>query len=168
MKSAKEAADQAGINIWSIHMPFSEAMDLSKADENERKRVVEGHVKLLKFLKILEPEVILFHPSYYLDPPGQREIRKNQLIKSVKELNVEVSEMGAQMVVENMLGPKLMKGDVERPLLRTVEETMELFDRFPSAVGLAIDMNHIKNQIGEHTSELQSRRHVVCRLLLEK
>src|SRR5690625_7930321 len=53
--------------------------------------------------------------------------------------------MGAQMVVENMLGPKLMKGDVERPLLRTVEETMELFDRFPSAVGLAIDMNHIKN-----------------------
>src|SRR5690625_6850389 len=79
-------------------MPCSEAMDLSKADENERKRVVEGHVKLLKFLKILEPEVILFHPSYYLDHPGQREIRKNQLIKSVKESNVEVSEMGAQIV----------------------------------------------------------------------
>lgn len=145
MKSAKEAADQAGINIWSVHMPFSEAMDLSKANENERNRVVEGHLKLLKFLEILEPEIILFHPSYYLDPPGEREVRKNQLIHSVNELNEKVMAMGAKMVVENMLGPKLMKGKIERPLLRTVEETREIFERFPESVGLAIDMNHIKN-----------------------
>src|SRR3989442_10743695 len=33
-------------------------------------------------------------------------------------------------------------------------------------VGIRLDMNHVRSE--EHTSELQSRPHLVCRLLLEK
>lgn len=145
MLDAKAAADAAGINIWSVHMPFSQAMDLSTIVEEDRKKVVQGHSRLLKHLEILQPEIILFHPSYYLDPPGQRDLRKSQLITSALELDVAVRDIGATMVLENMLGPKLMKGDRERPLMRTVAEVSEIFNRLPKSIGLAVDMNHIKN-----------------------
>lgn len=142
---AKKAADDAGVNIWSVHMAFGEKMDLSLLNESLRQKVVNGHKKLLEFLAILDPEVILFHPSYYLDPPNQRDMRKNQLIKSAKELDEAVQDIGAVMVLENMLGPELMTGNRERPLMRTVEESVEIFNRLPASIQLAIDMNHIEN-----------------------
>ena len=145
MTDAKNAADAAGINIWSIHMAYSEFMDLSTINETDREMVVNGHIKLLEYLAILEPEVVLFHPSYNIDPPGQRDMRKSQLIKSSKELDVAVREIGAVMVLENMLGPELMNGNRERALMRTVEETVEIFNRLPKTIELAIDLNHIKN-----------------------
>lgn len=140
---AKEAADKAGINIWSIHMPFGPEIDLSLRDELERQQVVAMHKKLLDFLKILEPEVILFHPSYYLGV-GERELRKGQLLSSVLELDRKVQAIGAVMVLENMLGPELMKDETrERPLLRSVEETRKFFNQLPESIGLSVDTNHI-------------------------
>ena len=144
MTNAKKAADEAGVKIWSIHMAYSEGMDLSRINEDERKHVVAGHKKLLEYLAILEPEVVLFHPSYYL-APNQRDMRKSQLIKSANELDEAVRAIGATMVLENMLGPELMSGQRERPLMRTVEETVEIFSRLPNSIQLAVDMNHIKN-----------------------
>src|SRR5690606_32506765 len=67
-------------------------------------------------------------------------------LKSATELDAAVREIGSTMVIENMLGPALTVGaDRERPLMRTVDETVELFQRLPSTVYLAVDMNHIKN-----------------------
>ena len=140
---AKEAVDKAGVNIWSIHMPFGPEIDLSLADEQERQEVVVMHKKLLGYLKILEPEVILFHPSYYLGV-GERELRKDQLMRSVFELDREVRAMGAIMVLENMLGPDILKDETrESPLLRSVKETQDFFERLPASIGLAVDTNHI-------------------------
>src|SRR5690606_28224806 len=98
------------------------------------------------FCKILEPQVILFHPSFFLGL-GERELRKKQLIKSAIELNEEVKRMNAIMVIENMLGPELLLGGGkrERPLLRTVEEAVEIMGRLPADIYSAVDMNHIKN-----------------------
>src|SRR5690606_23730767 len=145
MQQVKKTLDETGIEVWSIHMPFSKQIDLSTADEQERKKVVAGHIRLLTYLKALQPKIILFHPSFYLDPPNQRALRKSQLIKSVQELDEAVRAIGATMVVENMLGPELMAGKRERPLLRSVEEAVELYGRFPNTVYSAIDMNHIKH-----------------------
>lgn len=141
----KRMADEAGINIWSIHMPFGDKIDLSIIDESDRREVVEMHKKLLSFLEILDPEIILFHPSYYLGL-NERTMRKSQLIKSAKELDEAVQAIGATMVLENMLGPELLKDENrERPLMRTVAEVEEIFGRLPESIGLAIDMNHIDN-----------------------
>lgn len=145
LTDAKKAADAAGIKVWSIHMPYGQNIDLSIISEADRQDVVAKHKKLISFLKILEPEVILFHPSYYLDL-NERDMRKSQMIKSATELNDAVRGIGATMVIENMLGPELMASNGrERPLMRTVEETQEIFARLPKTIDLAIDMNHIKN-----------------------
>ncbi len=50
------------------------------------------------------------------------------------------------MVIENMLGPKLLASkERERPLNRSVEEMVEIMGRLPQNIYAAIDMNHIKN-----------------------
>lgn len=142
--ATKKAADAAGIIIWSIHMPFGKNIDLSLPNESDRLAVVDMHTRLLKFIKVLKPKVILFHPSWFLGV-NERELRKQQLEKSVIALNKPVRAMGAMMVIENMLGPTLAHGKVrERPLLRTVEEAVEVMNRLPKNVYAAIDFNHIK------------------------
>lgn len=142
----KKAADDAGINIWSIHMPFGNKIDLSMRSEEARAKTVELHKKVLEYVKLLDPEIILFHPSFYLGL-DEREARKLQLIKSATELNKHVKGIGASMVIENMLGYELVlaNGKRERPLLRTVEEAVEIMERLPDDIYSAVDMNHIKN-----------------------
>jgi hexosaminidase len=143
LQKVRDAATKAGIKIWSVHMPYGAKMDLSLSDEDERRKVVEVHSKLLQFLKVLEPHIILFHPSYYLGL-NEREVRKAQMIKSATELNESVRALGATMVIENMLGYELLKDENrERPLCRTVEETVEIMNALPESIYSAIDMNHI-------------------------
>lgn len=145
VNQAKKAADEAGIEIWSIHMPFNHKVDISLAKEEARIRVITLHKKVLEYCRILGPKIILFHPSWYLGL-NQREARKASLVKSAQELNKVVKSIGATMVIENMLGPNLLidNGKLERPLCRTVEETVEIMGRVPQEIGSAIDMNHIK------------------------
>lgn len=138
----KAALDRNGVVVWSIHMAYGQNVDISLIDEGSRKDVVERHKKVLNYIKLLKPKYILFHPSYYLEP-NQRDLRKNQLIKSLIELDEYVRSIGSTLVVENMLGPELMSGERERPLMRTVEECQEIFNRLPATIGLAVDMNHI-------------------------
>lgn len=142
--SINQVLHRSGISVWSIHMPFSQDLDLSALDEQHRKKVVKSQLRIIEVLKKLKPQVILFHPSYYLEL-NRREAHIDQLIKSVEELNESISNDNMQMVVENMLGPELTVGARERPLLRTVEECEMVFERLPVNVGLAVDMCHIAN-----------------------
>lgn len=144
MKAVKKAADDAGVAIWSIHMPFGKAIDISFVEEDRRKKVIAFQRQVLQFVKILEPKIILFHPSYYLGI-NEREERIMQMVKSVHELNGEVKAFKATMVIENMLGPALLTSDGrrERPLMRTLEETVTIFKKLPDDVYAAVDLNHI-------------------------
>lgn len=142
---AKRAADKAGVRIWSIHMGFGKNIDISERQEARRAKTIAFHKKVLAMCQILQPKIILFHPSWYLGL-NEREQRTVQLIRSCKELLPLISQLGATMVVENMLGFERQKDEqYERPLCRTVEETIAIFSRLPKSIGSAIDMNHIKN-----------------------
>ncbi|MEO9003718.1 MAG: sugar phosphate isomerase/epimerase family protein [Ginsengibacter sp.] len=146
VNDARKAAADAGINIWAIHMPFGRYIDISLISETERQKVVAIHKKVLQLCRVLKPEVILFHPSWYLSL-DQRDEHINQMIKSVLELAKPVKDLGAIMVIENMTGPELyvMSQGIkyERPLCRTVDETMKIMNKLPSQIYAAVDMNHM-------------------------
>lgn len=146
IKKTKKIVDNAGIKIWSIHMPYGKNVDISLPNEEERKKVVTMHKKIIQFCELLHPKIFLFHPSWYLGL-NERELRKSQMIKSAIELNKQVRQINGTMVIENMLGPQLnvTNQQRERPLCRTVEETVEIMNRLPDNIYSAIDMNHIKN-----------------------
>lgn len=144
-KRVKAIADEEGIKIWSIHMPYGKEMDISLTNEVQRKRVVQNHLEIIKHLVVLQPEIILFHPSWYLGL-NEREERKAKFLQSAKALQPAVAKINATMVIENMLGHKLLANkERERPLNRTVEEMVEIMGRLPENVYAAVDMNHIKN-----------------------
>jgi sugar phosphate isomerase/epimerase len=147
-QNAKKAADDAGLEISAFHMPYGEHIDLSSINEAERERVVALHEKVFTLCRILNPKIVLFHPSWYLSL-NQREEHISQMIKSAVELQNTVKAAGAIMVIENMTGPQLhvIRGNVqyERPLCRSVEEMIQIMDRLPSDIYGAVDMNHILN-----------------------
>ncbi len=144
LQAAKKAADDAGIKIWSIHMPYSMQMDISLGDDAERQKVLDLHKKIIGYCSILKPKIILFHPSSFLGL-NERELRKSQMIKSAIELNKTIKAISATMVIENMFGPELLRdSNRERPLLRTVEESVEIMNRLPADIYAAIDLNHTK------------------------
>ena len=141
----KQDADSAGINIWSIHMPYGADCDPSHIDETTRSHSENAYRGYIDVVSVLEPEVILFHPSWRLGL-NERKQRMSQLVKTITSLNKDVKEIGAIIVLENLLGYKLLRGPgVERPLGRTVEEMVEIMKSMPADVYAAVDMNHIKN-----------------------
>ncbi|GAB3012870.1 hypothetical protein GCM10027051_15040 [Niabella terrae] len=144
LRQIRKAADAAGIKFWSVHMPFGPDIDLSLADEHRRQQVVAFHKRIIEYCSLLQPRIILFHPSYFLGL-NEREVRKTQMIKSAVALNKKVKSIGATMVIENMFGPELLRDAArERPLFRTVEEAVEIMNRLPADIYSAIDMNHAK------------------------
>ncbi|MCH5596450.1 sugar phosphate isomerase/epimerase family protein [Niabella ginsengisoli] len=125
-------------------MPFGPRIDISMQDDTERQKVLELHKKIIGYCALLKPKIILFHPSFFLGL-NEREIRKSQMIKSAIDLNKTVKEIGATTVIENMFGPELLRdAKRERPLFRTVEESVEIMNRLPSDIYAAIDLNHTK------------------------
>lgn len=141
----KQDADSAGINIWSIHMPYGADCDPSHVDETIRSHSENAYRGYIDVVSVLEPEVILFHPSWRLGLNERRQ-RMSRLAKTITSLNKDVKEIGAMIVLENLLGYKLLRSPgVERPLGRTVEEMVEIMELMPADVYAAVDMNHIKN-----------------------
>jgi sugar phosphate isomerase/epimerase len=139
----KNIVDNAGIDIWSIHMPGVSYTDLSTKDENTRLSVVEMHLKMLDFIKILEPKIILFHASHLVSP-NEREFRKQQAVKSANVLNTKVMQMKATMVFENGgANTSVINGMTASTFPRTIDEILEFMNRLPLSIGFAVDMNHI-------------------------
>lgn len=144
-RQLKRDLKRAGIEIWSVHMPYGKEIDLSQTDETVRRKSVELHRRILRLCKILSPRIVLFHPSWYLGH-GERGERMAQLVRSVEELLPDVRRIGAKMVIENMLGYELVKdAQYERPLGRTVEEVLHIMSLVPREVDAAVDTNHIDN-----------------------
>ena len=139
----KASADSAGVNIWSIHMPYGADCDPSHTDETIRSASEAAYRSYIAAVAVLNPEIILFHPSWRLGL-NERPQRIDALVRTLTALNPDVKAIGASMVVENLLGPQLLrKPGVERPLGRTVEEMTAIMDALPADIYAAVDMNHI-------------------------
>ena len=144
-RQLKRDLKRAGIEIWSVHMPYGKEIDISQTDEAVRQKSVELNRRVLRFCRILSPRIVLFHPSWYLGR-GERDARIAQLVRSVGELLPDAKKIGAEMVIENMLGYELVKDEnYERPLNRTVEEVVHIMSLMPKEVNAAVDTNHIDN-----------------------
>src|SRR3989442_5783037 len=69
----------------------------------------------------------------------------------------------------NAAGGKVQPNETaEHCAIREVYEETGLEVRKPRKIGTLVFFKHDEHRSEEHTSELQSRPHLVCRLLLEK
>lgn len=147
-KEIKKYADEAGIKIWSIHMPYEKECDPSHPDSKILKISMEKYQKCIDAVSVLKPHILLYHPSFYQLEQGDRDQRIAILGKSMKSLNKWGRNIGAETVIENMLGPTLMRTDgFARAIGRNIDEMTKIMKCVPQDVAVAVDTNHATNPV---------------------
>jgi sugar phosphate isomerase/epimerase len=129
----KEAASQAEVTIWSIHIPYGKAWDISDPSETVRQEVIKRHQKLFEIFAILQPKKSVIHPSYEPNPPEEREARFEACRKSLAILAPEAESYGVELVIENL--PRTCLGNSSEEILWLLEGMESL--------GVCCDVNHL-------------------------
>ena len=139
----KADADKAGIQIWSIHMPYEKECDPSHPDKSVLKKSLEKYRRCIDAVSVLKPHLLLYHPSFYQLEHGRRNERMKIIGQSMKKLDKWGRAIQSETVIENMLGPTIERTDgFERAIGRNPEEMEYIMSVVPSTVGVAVDTNH--------------------------
>jgi sugar phosphate isomerase/epimerase len=101
-KEYKEIADDVGIELWSLHLPFGYALDISNKDSCIRSIAWYFNRKLVTVAKEMGVKVIVLHPS---SEPISDDVRPKRLEYAREEiirLNTLCEELGLKLAVENL------------------------------------------------------------------
>ena len=144
----KKAADEAGVRIWSIHMPYEKECDPSHPDSKTLRKGLEKYRRCIDAVSVLRPHILLYHPSFYQLEHGDRDKRIETLGKSMRSLSKWGKQIGAETVIENMLGPTVERTDgYARAIGRNLDEMQKIMKLVPKDVGVAIDTNHATDPV---------------------
>ncbi len=148
LTEVKAAADEAGVSIWSIHMPYEKECDPSHPDRKTLRKSMKKYRRCIDAVSVLRPHILLYHPSFYQLEHGNRDKRIETVGKSMRTLNKWGRRIGAETVVENMLGPTVERTDgYERAIGRNLDEMQRIMRLVPEDVGVAIDTNHATDPV---------------------
>ncbi|MDR1120932.1 MAG: sugar phosphate isomerase/epimerase [Dysgonamonadaceae bacterium] len=128
----KEKIDSAGVQVWSIHLPFSRTLDISVVDDSAREKNVHFIAQMIQLSAIFKPSRLVLHPSSEPIADSIREQRIANSIQSIGILRKYAEKTGAQLCMENL--PRTCLGNTPEELLRIIES-------YPD-VGICFDTNH--------------------------
>lgn len=129
----------AGLQVWSVHMPYSRTLDISVLDDQKRAANVEYMVRMMRVAGVFKPKYVVLHPSSEPISPDEREQRLANSHASIGILAPVAKEIGAVLCVENL--PRTCLG-------QNGEEMMRLIEGYDD-VGLCFDTNHLLYQSHE-------------------
>jgi hexosaminidase len=125
---------EAGIEMWSIHVGYGGAWDISQTDETRRRRAVDLTRGTFAACRELGASIAVVHPSAEPIPEAERALRIAQARKSLRELTEAARPPGLRLAVEIL--PRTCLGNTSRELFEIIGD----FD--PSVVGACLDSNH--------------------------
>ena len=159
-KSIYEKASTAGIEIWSIHIPYGRSWDISEPDETKRADIIDKHRELFTICKYLKPEKLVIHGSFEPVPDDERAARFEASKESLGILANEAGKYDAQLTVECL--PRTCIGHDSKEILALLEGNYDvevccdvnhlLFEKtedFIETVGSHITTLHISDYDGE-------------------
>jgi sugar phosphate isomerase/epimerase/exopolysaccharide biosynthesis protein len=129
----KAQIDSAGLQIWSVHLPYSKKVDISSIDSTRRVNAVNYVADMIRVAAVFNPKYLVLHPSYEPIAPDERAERLENSHESIGILAPVAKEIGAVLCIENL--PRTCLG-------RSGEEMMALIDGYDE-VGLCFDINHL-------------------------
>lgn len=127
---------EAGLKVWSVHMPYSRTLDISVLDSVKRAENVQYMKDMMRVAAIFQPQYIVQHPSSEPISPDERNQRLANSHASIGELAAVAKEIGAVLCIENL--PRTCLG-------QNGEEMMRLIEGYED-VGLCFDTNHLLYQ----------------------
>ena len=128
--------EEAGLKVWSVHMPYSRTLDISVIDDVKRAENLQFMKDMMRVAGVFKPQYVVLHPSSEPITPDEREQRLNNSHASIGELAPVAKEIGAILCVENL--PRTCLG-------QNGEEMMRLIEGYDD-VGLCFDTNHLLYQ----------------------
>jgi len=133
-KELKAAADKAGVEIWSIHIPFGGVYDISKVDEAERQTAVTANAADMELSsRILKPKYFIIHASAEPISEEERAARYASSRKSLEQLAAKAKACGVGMLVENL--PRTCLGNTSTELLSIINGI--------DNTDICLDVNHL-------------------------
>lgn len=144
----KEKIDSAGMKVWSIHLPFSQTLDISVLDKNVRERNVDIIAKMITASAIFKPSKLVLHSSSEPIADSIREQRIQNAIESIGFLRKYADKTGAQLCIENL--PRTCLGNTPEELLRIIAD-------YPD-VGICFDTNHYLTGTPVHFAQTAGHR----------
>lgn len=147
-RQVKEAASEAGVRIWSIHIPYGKQWDISDPFETVRQDVIKRHEKLFEIFEFLQPQKAIIHPSFEPNPPEEHETRMEACRKSLSVLAAEAKTYGVELVIECL--PRTCLGNSSEEILWLLEGNENL--------GVCCDVNHLLKETPEEFIQKVGRR----------
>ena len=133
-RSTKKIIDgTSGLEVWSVHLPFSSTLDISVKDAKARAENVEIMSKMIRLAGEFKPKKLVLHPSSEPISDGDRVTRLNNAKESIGKLLPVAKEIGAQLCIENL--PRTCLG-------RTSSEIWYLIQDYPEVM-VCFDSNHL-------------------------
>ena len=134
-EKAMALAKEAGIALWSVHIPFGEELDLSNPDEEKRLKALELLRPSVELAKEWGAQVIVTHGSCELYDENDRGARIIACARSLKALQQEAGSI--RVALENL--PRFC-------LARISGEVVPLSK---NCAGICFDVNHLLIQSHE-------------------
>lgn len=130
----KNKVDVADLEVWSVHMPWSNTLDISTTNEENRLTTIDVHISVMELLEPLNVQKYVMHPS--AEPIGdeERDQRLENSIQSFKILTEEAKKYSGTIAMEAM--PRTL-------LANTSEEALQIVNAVDNGLEICLDTNHI-------------------------
>ena len=142
-------AERVGLTIWSVHLPFGRAWDISSPDDSVRTAVVDRIAWFIEAVQPLRPRKMILHPSAEPIADSLRGLHIEHSICSINTLAAVAARYDAQLLVEDL--PRTC-------LCNTSREMLSIFKRLDPAVGVCFDTNHLLQETPEAFARALSGR----------
>lgn len=145
IENIKNLTEVSGVEVWSVHLPYSRTLDVSVTDVQIRENMINECTSIIELCSRLQPKKFIIHPSAEPIEDLEREQRILNSIESLKILNETAQTFNARLTIECL--PRTCLGNTSEELLRIV-----------NAVGnnaeICFDSNHLlKEKPEEFISE---------------
>lgn len=132
-------ARKAGVEIWSVHIPFEKTWDISLTDPQQREKAMANNREALALCKVLGPKKAVIHASAEPIPDGERSARLAAAKKALTELTPEFAAAGIQLALEDL--PRTCLGNTSAELLWLIDGI--------GGLGICFDTNHLLKETSE-------------------
>ena len=127
-------AEQAGLTVWSVHLPFGRAWDISSPNDSLRTAVVGQIAWFIDAVQVFKPRKMVLHPSAEPIADSLRAVHFENSVNAINTLAETARDTGAQLLIEDL--PRTC-------LCNTSDEMLALFGRIDPSVGICFDTNHL-------------------------
>jgi sugar phosphate isomerase/epimerase len=163
-------AHECGISLWSLHIPFSQHLDISNEDNELRSITLYTNKTLIKAAAEAGISVIVLHPSSEPISAEKRQERMKRSHEAISVLNSVCTENGLRLAVEDLPRTCLCNNSAEMISLlqgtgagvvfdtnhSLVEDNPHFIDALSSA-GIPIHTLHVSDYYRDENGKLDER-----------